>query len=475
MRVLILTLAVLALAVSPSIAQNVAPLYANEIAIQGNGGHGLYGYSAYSYLADTYGGSVGKNVLYGNGTGGVFAEAGTTVMGGTSGAFRQNSFVENGQPGGQWFDLPGDVQEGPDAWAVGEGTVAYLRNGWWGRPANPDTTTCASVPCGGSFTGLLFVDPMLASDPGGGAFGRAALGSYATAPSSGLITGARARLLDAVDASVMGRRADAFALLQATADGARGALVGAVAVSETGRLAIESRRGHRSGDDVTAGALVSLNAWAAKGSPYRTRALATLVQVRHAMGDAAGALEAAAELAAGADPAAALEGHYARFHLLLGSARRDRAGYRGAAEALAVLERVAPESAQVGWARHALVVEGGTDGVRAMRDGANAGRLASAQAAETGEAASGETGLSVWPNPLAGRSTVGLTLAEASDVSVVLYDVLGREAVVVHRGRLDAGAHRLSVDGAALPAGTYVVRAQVGTRAALVRTLTVTR
>lgn len=76
----------------------------------------------------------------------------------------------------------------------------------------------------------------------------------------------------------------------------------------------------------------------------------------------------------------------------------------------------------------------------------------------------------------AGSYTDGLG-AEAlpADVSVVLYDVLGREAAVVHRGRLDGGAHRLSVDAAVLPAGTYVVRAQVGSRAALVRTFTVAR
>ena len=71
--------------------------------------------------------------------------------------------------------------------------------------------------------------------------------------------------------------------------------------------------------------------------------------------------------------------------------------------------------------------------------------------------------------------TLGLTLAAASDVSVVLYDVLGREAAVVHRGRLDAGVHRLVLDAGLLPAGTYVARAQLGAGAVLVRTLTVAR
>src|SRR5690606_7117656 len=42
------------------------------------------------------------------------------------------------------------------------------------------------------------------------------------------------------------------------------------------------------------------------------------------------------------------------------------------------------------------------------------------------------SGLAVYPNPARGSATVGLTLAEASEVRVAVYDVLGREVAVLH-------------------------------------------
>jgi hypothetical protein len=75
-----------------------------------------------------------------------------------------------------------------------------------------------------------------------------------------------------------------------------------------------------------------------------------------------------------------------------------------------------------------------------------------------------ESGLALWPNPFSGRdeATVALVVAERSDVRVAVYDVLGREVTVLHDGPLRAGEHRLRLDGQALPAGVYVVRAEVG-------------
>ncbi len=54
-----------------------------------------------------------------------------------------------------------------------------------------------------------------------------------------------------------------------------------------------------------------------------------------------------------------------------------------------------------------------------------------------------------------------LALAEASEVTVAVFDVLGRRVAVLHEGQTEAGTHRLAFDGAALPSGVYLVRATV--------------
>ncbi len=95
-------------------------------------------------------------------------------------------------------------------------------------------------------------------------------------------------------------------------------------------------------------------------------------------------------------------------------------------------------------------------------------------ASETG-AAPGEAALSaVHPNPVRGRAAFTLSLARPERVTVAVFDVLGRRVAVLHEGPLAAGAHALTLDGSALPAGVYLVRAAGETfglvqRATLVR------
>ena len=72
------------------------------------------------------------------------------------------------------------------------------------------------------------------------------------------------------------------------------------------------------------------------------------------------------------------------------------------------------------------------------------------------------SGLRVWPNPSGGAVTVALALPSAGPVRVAVYDALGRRVAVVHDGPLGAGVHEFGLDGSALPAGLYVVRATVG-------------
>ena len=63
------------------------------------------------------------------------------------------------------------------------------------------------------------------------------------------------------------------------------------------------------------------------------------------------------------------------------------------------------------------------------------------------------------PNPFGSATRFALEVAEAQDVTVVVYDVMGREVVRLHDGPLAAGQrHDFTVDGAALASGVYLVR-----------------
>lgn len=88
---------------------------------------------------------------------------------------------------------------------------------------------------------------------------------------------------------------------------------------------------------------------------------------------------------------------------------------------------------------------------------------ASATAAE--EDADGELAVSAaYPNPSAGRAELSLTLPAASEVSVVLYDLLGREVGTAHEGLLPAGTHPIQLDARTLRAGTYLVHVSAAGR-----------
>lgn len=80
--------------------------------------------------------------------------------------------------------------------------------------------------------------------------------------------------------------------------------------------------------------------------------------------------------------------------------------------------------------------------------------------------------LAPTPNPVRDRVRLRFTLAEASVVRLVLYDVLGREVALVASGDRMAGAHDVSVSTAGLASGVYVVRLNAG-GAQLTRRLTV--
>jgi hypothetical protein len=80
--------------------------------------------------------------------------------------------------------------------------------------------------------------------------------------------------------------------------------------------------------------------------------------------------------------------------------------------------------------------------------------------APTADARVGET--AAFPNPFSGTAAVRFTLAEASDVTVKVYDVLGREVATLHDGALEAGTHNAVFEAGTLPSGTYVYRVVAG-------------
>ncbi|MEM1044228.1 MAG: choice-of-anchor D domain-containing protein [Bacteroidota bacterium] len=65
-----------------------------------------------------------------------------------------------------------------------------------------------------------------------------------------------------------------------------------------------------------------------------------------------------------------------------------------------------------------------------------------------------------YPNPFRQQTEVALAVPVASEVRVSVFDVLGRRVAVLLAGEVEAGEHRVAFDGAGLPSGVYVVRAE---------------
>ncbi len=95
-------------------------------------------------------------------------------------------------------------------------------------------------------------------------------------------------------------------------------------------------------------------------------------------------------------------------------------------------------------------------------------------AEEPGLIAEREDGLTVAPNPFRTRAEVVLRSSRSEDVTVAVYDVLGRKVASIHDGLLAPGEHRILLDASALPSGTYVVRAELSDQI-LVALVTVAR
>lgn len=67
---------------------------------------------------------------------------------------------------------------------------------------------------------------------------------------------------------------------------------------------------------------------------------------------------------------------------------------------------------------------------------------------------------SLYPNPFNSRARVTITLPEAGNLRVEVYDITGRLVRTLASGRREAGVHRVSFIGDNLASGTYFVLAQ---------------
>ncbi|MCB2213535.1 T9SS type A sorting domain-containing protein [bacterium] len=72
-----------------------------------------------------------------------------------------------------------------------------------------------------------------------------------------------------------------------------------------------------------------------------------------------------------------------------------------------------------------------------------------------------------YPNPFNAIAQIELVVPSAGDARVMLYNVLGQQVAVLHRGPLQAGVQTFVIDGDNLASGVYFIRAEVGKHSAI--------
>jgi len=67
-----------------------------------------------------------------------------------------------------------------------------------------------------------------------------------------------------------------------------------------------------------------------------------------------------------------------------------------------------------------------------------------------------------YPNPFNPSTTIRYAIPQSAQVSLKVYDVLGREVATLVNARQSAGVYVANFDATALPSGMYFYRLQAG-------------
>ena len=74
-----------------------------------------------------------------------------------------------------------------------------------------------------------------------------------------------------------------------------------------------------------------------------------------------------------------------------------------------------------------------------------------------------------YPNPFNPTTTIGFTTQASGDVTVEVFDLLGRKVRSLTSGRLGPGYHKLVLDATTLPSGAYVYKLKFGDHTPFIR------
>lgn len=67
-----------------------------------------------------------------------------------------------------------------------------------------------------------------------------------------------------------------------------------------------------------------------------------------------------------------------------------------------------------------------------------------------------------YPNPFHAATTISYTVPRTSDITLEVFDVLGRKVATLAEGTVAAGSHQVAFDASHLPAGVYVCQLRAG-------------
>jgi hypothetical protein len=67
-----------------------------------------------------------------------------------------------------------------------------------------------------------------------------------------------------------------------------------------------------------------------------------------------------------------------------------------------------------------------------------------------------------YPNPFNPTTTIEFALPKSGNVSLVVYDILGREVTHLVNGELQAGYHKVEFNASSLASGVYFYRIEAG-------------